>query len=109
MKMRYLIIPVLLLALLLIFTPVSSARRHGKPVTPYGDFCRKCGQYGTCKDMMKPGDARKAIIEYYKEKGLEVEVLRVKGRFIKANIKDSGEIVDIIIFDRKNGRIRSIY
>jgi hypothetical protein len=109
MKTRYLIIPVFLLVLLLIFAPVSSGARHGRYVTPYGDFCRECGQYGTCKNMMKPGDSRKALIDYFKEKGLEVEVLRVKGRFIKANIKDSGEIVDIIIFDRKNGRIRSIY
>ncbi len=32
-----------------------------------------------------------------------------KGRFIKARIMDNGKVVDVIIFDRRTGRIRSIY
>lgn len=85
------------------------AMRGDKPVTPYGDFCRRCGQYGTCKDIMSTEDAHKAMAEYYHTKGLDVEIMSIDGRFIKAKVHDRGKVVDVIIFDRQTGRIRSIY
>ena len=82
---------------------------EGKPVTPYGDFCPKCSEYGTCKSQMSLSDTEQAIAEYYHEKGLKIKIEKAKGRFIKAYINDNGKVVDVIIFDRKTGRIRSIY
>jgi hypothetical protein len=109
MNTRFLIISVVFLMLMSFASSGVFARGRGKPVTPYGDFCPECGKYGTCKSMMNLKDAEKAIFDYYKEKGLDVEILNIKKRFIKANIKDNDTIVDVIIFDRRNGRVRSIY
>ncbi len=81
----------------------------GKPVTPYGDFCPRCTEYGYCKSIMSHEDARKAMLDYYHKKGLNVELEKISGRFIRARIKDKGNVVDVIIFDRRTGRIRSIY
>lgn len=81
----------------------------GKPVTPYGDFCPQCAKYGSCKTIMTHEDAKRAMMEYYHEKGLNVELEDRDGRFIRAKIKDESSVIDIIIFDRRTGRVRSIY
>ncbi len=46
---------------------------------------------------------------YYGKKGLDVEIEKTQGRFIRARIVEGKEVVDEIIFDRRTGRIRSIY
>jgi hypothetical protein len=108
-SMKSLAVFLIITSLLLIPFSEVSARNHKKPVTPYGDFCKKCSHYGKCKSAMSVEDSRKAMVDYYQKKGLKVEINSVKGRFIKASIKEKNKIVDIIIFDRKSGRIRSIY
>jgi len=85
------------------------AWRLGRPVTPYGDFCQHCAKYGSCKTIMTHEDAEKAMIEYYHEKGLNVELENSGERFIRARIKEENSVIDIIIFDRRTGRVRSIY
>ena len=107
--MKYIhIIAALWVLLILPFTE-AAAGSHEKPVTPYGDFCRLCSEYGACKSTMSDEDAKKALIEYYHKKGLGVELEKKRGRFIRAKITESNKVVDIIIFDRNSGRIRSIY
>jgi hypothetical protein len=100
---------VIIIAVMFLSIEVPFAGRRGMNITPYGDFCPRCGKYGTCNNPMNPGEAEKAMEDYYREKGFDIEVVKVKGRFIRANIKDKGEVVDVIIFDRHTGRIRSIY
>lgn len=107
--MRYIstlvIIPVILaLSTSMVFALPDDA----KPVTPYGD-CTSCGKYGICKTQMSQEDAKKAMIEYYEKKGLRVNIEKASGRFIKAKVMDNDKVVDIIIFDCRTGRIRSIY
>lgn len=79
-----------------------------KPVTPYVD-CTGCGKYGICKTQMSQEDAKKAMIEYYSKRGLRINIENTRGRFIKAKIMDNDKVVDIVIFDCRTGRIRSIY
>lgn len=107
--MRHLITLTAVLFLLFVFSPESSAMRHGETVTPYGDSCASCGHYGTCNKKISSEDAEKAMTDYYGKKGLNVEILDVKERFIKANVKNRDKTVDTIIFDRRTGRIRSTY
>lgn len=85
------------------------AWHHDKPVTPYGDFCPHCTKYGVCKTAMSHEDAESAMSEYYQKKGFNVELEKKRGRFIRANIKAKDNVIDVIIFDRQTGRIRSIY
>ncbi len=86
-----------------------TAEENRKPVTPYGDFCKQTSHYGMHKQMLSNKDAEQALTHYFGEKGLDVEILHNKGRFIKAFIKDNGKVVDTIIIDRRTSRIRSIY
>lgn len=99
----------LLVILAIFFIPASIAFPDGDPVTPYGDFCSRCGKYGSCKSQMSVEDSEKAIAEYYHKKGFRIKIEQGKGRFIRADIKKGREVVDVIIFDRRTGRIRSIY
>lgn len=78
-------------------------------ITPYGDYCEECGSYGTCEKMMSPDDAAQALIRYYGDKGYSVGMIYHKGRFLRADIYKGNEQVDKVLFDRKTGRIRSIY
>jgi hypothetical protein len=57
----------------------SDSKRRRRPVTPYGDFCKKCTQYGTCKSRMSHDDAKKAMMDYYQRKGLIVEIEDKRG------------------------------
>ncbi len=107
--MRNLTASIMILALMLVSSSEVFALRHGKPVTPYGDFCPRCSHYGICRHIMSHGDAKKAMLDYYHKKGLLVEIENKRGRFIRAKIKNNDEVVDVIIFDRRTGRIRSIY
>ena len=77
-------------------------------VTPYGDYCRECTTYGTCKSILPLKEAVAAIEQYYRDKGCKVGRVRHKGRFIEAEIYQDNRLVDKVLFDRKTSRIRSI-
>jgi hypothetical protein len=85
-----------------------SAHAGEDTVTPYGDYCKECTTYGTCKDPIPPKAAITAIGNYYRERGYTVGRVRHKGRFIEAEIYQDNRLVDKVLFDRKTGRIRSI-
>ena len=78
-------------------------------VTPYGDYCRDYNNYGSCKEGIPAHEAMKAIERYYREKGYRISAFTYRGRFIEADIFKQEKQVDKVIFDRKTGRLRSIY
>ena len=98
-----------LASVLILMQNTDSFAGHKGPVTPYGDFCPRCSEYGNCKSNMSHDEAKEALISYYQKKGLGVELEKKRGRFIRVKVKDRNKVVDIIIFDRRTGRIRSIY
>ena len=107
--MRDMKVIIVMSVILIVSFTVVYASSDGTPVTPYGDFCPKCGKYGTCRSQMSLNNTEQAIAEYYHEKGLSIDIEKTNGRFIKASVTDNGKVVDVIIFDRHTGRIRSIY
>jgi len=109
MKVRYLTTLMIVSFVLLLQAGIVQAVHEGKPITPYGDSCLRCSEYGTCKYTLSHEDAKKAMMDYYHKKGYVVELILKNGRFIKAKVKDENKVVDIIIFDRRTGRLRSIY
>jgi hypothetical protein len=109
MKHKIDLILVLTLSFLLTGTPVVSAGHSKKHITPYGDFCTKTSHYGIHHDVLDNKKAKKALKHYYGSKGLDIEVTDIKGRFLKVLVKDNGKVVDKVIFDRRTGRIRSVY
>ena len=92
--------------LLLIWVPAIAGNDR---VTPYGDYCRQCATYGTCKSILPLKDAVAAIGQYYMDKGFKVGRMWHKGRFIEAEIYQDNRLVDKVLFDRKTSRIRSIF
>ena len=108
-NMRHIVFLMIMTGLLLTPLVNAYADHKKKHVTPYGDFCSKCTKYGICKTPLSHDEAKQAMSEYYHKKGFIVEVEIKKGRFVRAKIKDRNKVVDVIIFDRHTGRLRSIY
>lgn len=99
-------ITVVLLALL-----VSAGASQAFPeyVTPYGDYCREYNHYGSCREAIPPQEAMKAIDRYYRDKGYRIRSFTPRGRFIEVDVYKDYRQVDKVIFDRKTGRLRSVY
>jgi hypothetical protein len=91
------------------FLTVPSARAFDRIITPYGDYCKECTSYGVCQDVMPVKESVSAISKYYQKKGYTAGNFYHKGRFIEADIYKDGRQVDKVLFDRKTGRLRSIY
>jgi hypothetical protein len=96
-------------ALFLLLTIQTAVSAEDNSVTPYGDYCKDCTIYGTCKEVITPRDAVIALDRYYRLKGYRVGTIYHKGRFIEAEIYKNNRQVDKVLFDRKTGRLRSIY
>jgi len=76
---------------------------------PYGDYPNWHSAYGICKQNLGPREAEIAIERYFASKGLRAENIRHRDRFTVADIYKGDRLFDKILFDRKTGRIRSIY
>jgi hypothetical protein len=87
--------------------------RPVRGVTPYGDFCWKCSNYGMKHSvrsrLVSYHDAVSAVKAYFHRRGYAIGRVHGSGRFIKVDVLKGKKIVDCIIFDRRSGRIRSIY
>lgn len=90
-------------------TPHGMRMPYTNGVTPYGDFCPRCNNYGVGKKQVTYKKANFALSDYFKSRGLTVKVIQSKGRFLKANVYRKGRLVDRVLFDRRSGRIRSIF
>lgn len=100
-----------LILIALLIAPFSEklyAENH-KAVTPYGDYCPLCSPYGACRKEPVRKEALKALRAYFRQQGFEVRIIEDRGRFIRAEVLRGKTIVDRIIFDKRTGRIRSIY
>ena len=83
---------------------------HGKGEhRPYGGYCRgpRWGWYGARRDVKNVREVRQLLNEFLKETDLSVGEIRDKGPFFEADILEKEEIVDILIVNKRTGRIRS--
>lgn len=78
-------------------------------VTPYGDFCPRCSKYGMGRIPVRRAEAAEAVRDYFSGKGFKIKDLDRSGRFLRFDVYHGDKLVDKIIFDRRTGRIRSIY
>lgn len=99
----------LLLIIIIALSAASAVNAEKKNITPYGDYSKDSESYGACKDALSPDKAIKSLNKYYKKRGYKVRSVQHKGRFIEADIYKNDKQVDKVIFDRKSGRLRSIY
>lgn len=78
-------------------------------VTPYGGFCPQCSTYGFCDKMLDDKESAIALKKYFSDRGLAISNVAGKGRFMKAEVYRDDKLVDKVVFDKKTGRIRSMY
>ena len=78
-------------------------------IIPYGDYPHWHSAYGICKQNVDPKEAEDAIERYFEDRGMRAENFRHFNRFTEADIYKNDRLFDRILFDRKTGRLRSIY
>jgi hypothetical protein len=78
-------------------------------VTPYGDSCPLCGDYGYCNKQPTRKEAVVALKTYYRGKGLHVMTKKQEGRFLEAEIYKNNKMIDRVLLDLRTGLIRSIH
>lgn len=79
---------------------------------PYGGYCRgpRWGWYGAQTPVRTEQDARKHLEAYFSEKDLKVGTITDRGRHFLAEILDTKDsVVDVVIINKRTGRIRSLY
>lgn len=99
----------IIMIILVLLLTADASQALPEHVTPYGDYCREYNRYGSCREDIPPQEAMKAINRYYREKGYWIRTFRPRGRFIEVDVYQNGRLVDKVIFDRKTGRLRSVY
>lgn len=78
---------------------------------PYGDYCpARQGRYGATRQVESEAAARNILNRYYRDRDVSIASVEERRRFYRAEILDStGNLLDIVIIDKRTGRIRSIY
>jgi len=79
----------------------------------YGHYWRgdKWGWYGARKVVRTPVEAREILEKFFQpNSGIKVGKIRIRTYFFEADIINrNGMHVDVVIIDKRTGRIRSIY
>ncbi len=78
---------------------------------PFGDYCPgpRRGWYGARKAVKSAQEARKILEEYFAADDLRVGKIKERETFFEAEIFDKENVlIDRIIVEKRNGRIRSI-
>jgi len=79
---------------------------------PYGDYCPgyKKKWYGAKIAVKTPEEAKKILQEYFSKDDVNIGQITERRWFFRAEILDKNNtLVDVVIIDKRTGRIRSIY
>lgn len=79
---------------------------------PFGGYHHrgKCGCYGARAVIRTENEARKVIERFLTDHNLRIGAMSERPRFFRAELVDEkGAVRDVVIVDKSNGRIRSIY
>ncbi len=97
------------LVFLLMFFSISVKTSFAEVITPYGDYCPLCGDYGYCRKQPTKKEVSQALNDYYLKKGLKASITRQFERFVEAEVYRKNFLVDRVLIDIRTGRMRSIY
>ena len=80
---------------------------------PHGNYCEgsEWGWYGERKSVRTQAEAKKILFEYFSSiEDVKITTIRERKWFFEAEIRDKkNNLIDIVIIDKRTGRIRSIY
>lgn len=86
---------------------IYSQERH-----PYGTYC-PCpdrGWYGERRPVITEKEAVNLIKDFFRDRDVIIGDIRKKRHFFRVEILNKDrELIDIIVIDRRTGRMRSIY
>ena len=102
------------LVLSLVFADQAQAFMRGQgDMRPYGGYCRgpKWGWYGAGKNVRTADEVRALVTEFFKETEFTVGEIVERENFFEVRILDASgeELMDILVIDKRNCRIRSKY
>jgi len=102
------------LILSLVFVDQAQAFMRGQgTMNPYGGYCRgpKWGWYGAGKNIRTTDEVRALVMEFFKDTELTVGEIIERDNFFEVRILDASgeELIDILVIDKRNCRIRSKY
>lgn len=78
---------------------------------PFGGYCRGSdwGWYGARKNVTTAREAKRLVQEYFANDGVKVGEVTDRKHFFEVDIYDkNGLLIDVVIVDKRTGRIRSI-
>jgi hypothetical protein len=80
---------------------------------PHGNYCEGpgCGWYGERHPVTTRSEAEKILKQYFSPvDDVVISKIRERQWFFEAEIRDKkNKLVDVVIIDKRTGRIRSIY
>jgi len=102
------------LVLSLVFVDQAQALMRGQEtMRPYGGYCRgpKWGWYGEGKHVRTIDEVRALVAEFLKGTEFTVGEIIEREQFFEVRILDATgkELMDILLVDKRNRRIRSKY
>jgi hypothetical protein len=87
-------------------TVFAAGRDRGR--APYG--ISEEGEYGEQKEVASADQAREILKEYFAKKDVKIGKITEKKLYFEAEIRDGeGNLVDVVVVDKRTGRMRSIY
>ena len=85
---------------------------QGRHMGPYGGYCKgpRWGWYGAGRRIKTEGEVRELLAEFLTGTDLVVGEIRDQETYFEVQIRDNaGELVDLLIVDKRTCRIRSAY
>lgn len=113
--MKKLVLITFLLALTSLAMPDDGfAMMHGKGhhMGPYGGYCKgpRWGWYGAGHQVKTEQEVRQLVDEFLSKTEFSAGAIREEETYFEVEIKDGeGEVVDLLIVDKRTCRIRSAY
>jgi hypothetical protein len=92
----------------------QAGEEHLERQPVYGQYWQSetWGWYGAKRVVKTPGDAQHILSQFFVHHRRDVRVVRIseKAHFFVAEVMDSkGALVDLILIDKRTGRMRSMY
>ncbi|MEW6002358.1 MAG: hypothetical protein AB1638_06910 [Nitrospirota bacterium] len=108
------IVLIILLSIFVVLSDCSVQAMNGRHDgrSPYGDYSPgpREGGYGARKEVRTADEARRILQKYFSSRSVRLGRMREKERFFEAEIRDrNNALIDVVIIDKRTGRIRSIY
>ena len=111
MKKQYKI-NIILYAVLTVLMAAPVLAEEGNSPIPYGGYRKggRCGNYGARLAIKTAEEARKVIEDFLVGHDLRIGAMDERPRFFRAEIVDgNGAVRDVVIVNKVNGRVRSVY